>query len=131
MRVAAYQAPLLASGSVDALDLIRAKVEWCETQGVTILCCPEAILGGLADYAEHPTAFAIAADGGRLEAALAPLASDTVATIVGFSADVAGRTDKLMSYGSSEIVSPDGTVLQCARQLHEDLIVAEIDSRRN
>lgn len=51
MKVAAYQAPLLAPGCTDAL-VIRAKVEWCETQGVTILCRPEAILGGLADYLE-------------------------------------------------------------------------------
>jgi predicted amidohydrolase len=46
-------------------------------------------------------------------------------------ADVAGRTDKAMSYGSSEIVKPDGTATQSARQLGEDLLVAEIDSRRS
>jgi len=226
---------------MDALGLIRKRVEWCEVAGVTILCCPEAILGGLADYAEHPTQFAIAADAGRLDSTLAPLASDTVTTIVGFTeladggrlynsaavfqrgsvvglyrklypainrsvyeagrkvpvfqvgeltfgivicndsnyaepvrlmaahgatalfvptnnglppkragaelvaqarkvdiaravenslwvirADVAGRTDELVSYGSSGIVDPDGMVVQPAQQLREDLIVAEI-----
>ena len=65
MRVAAYQAPLLAAGSMDALGLIRTRVEWCEAEGVTILCCPEAILGGLADYAGDHTEFAIAADAHR------------------------------------------------------------------
>ena len=85
MRVAAYQCPLPAAGSMDALGLIRARVEWCEAEGVSILCCPEAILGGLADYAERPTEFAIAADAGRLDSVLAPLASDTVTTIVGFT----------------------------------------------
>jgi predicted amidohydrolase len=85
VRVAAYQAPLLAAGSMDALGLIRTRVEWCEAEGITILCCPEAILGGLADYARHPTQFAIAADDGGLDSALAPLASDTVTTIVGFT----------------------------------------------
>ena len=85
LRVAAYQAPLLAAGSMDALGLIRTRVEWCETEGVAILCCPEAILGGLADYDEYPTRFAIAADAGRLDSVLAPLASDTVTTIVGFT----------------------------------------------
>ena len=84
MRVAAYQAPLQAT-SMDALGLIRKQVEWCEVAGVTILCCPEAILGGLADYAEHPTQFAIAAGAGRLDSTLAPIASDTVTTIVGFT----------------------------------------------
>jgi predicted amidohydrolase len=242
MRVAAYQAPLLAAGSMDALDLIRTRVEWCEAEGVTILCCPEAILGGLADYSAHPEQFAIAADPGRLDSALAPLASDTVTTIVGFTeladgglynsaavfqrgsvvglyrklypainrsvyaaghkvpvfqigdltlgivicndanyfeparlmavhgaaalfvptnnglppararaelvaqarnvdiaravensvwvirADVAGRTDELVSYGSSGIVDPDGMVVQSARNLSEGLIVAEIDT---
>jgi 5-aminopentanamidase len=243
VRVAAYQAPLLAAGSMDALELIRTRVKWCEAEGVTILCCPEAILGGLADYSGHPTQFAITADAGRLDSALAPLASDTVTTIVGFTemvdggqlynsaavfqrgsvvglyrklypainrsvyeagrkvpvfqvgklalgivicndsnyfeparlmaaqgatalfvptnnglpptraraelvaqarnvdiaravensmwvirADVAGRTDELVSYGSSGIVDPDGMVVQSARQLCDDLIVAEIDT---
>lgn len=227
---------------MDALDLIRRRVEWCEAKGIAILCCPEAILGGLADSG-HPTHFAIAADAGRLDTVLAPLASDTVTTIVGFTemadagrlynsavllqrgsiiglyrklypainrsvyeagrkvpvfqigeltlgivicndsnyfeparlmaahgatalfvptnnglpptrarvelvaqarnvdiaravencmwvirADVAGRTDELVSYGSSVIVDPDGMVVQSARQLSEDLIVAEIDT---
>jgi len=43
-------------------------------------------------------------------------------------ADVAGRTESLVSYGSSEIVDPDGQVLQAARQLGPDLIVAEIET---
>jgi len=243
VRVAAYQAPLLAAGSMDALGLIRTRVEWCEAEGVTILCCPEAILGGLADYAGHPARFAIATDAGRLDSVLAPLASDTVTTIVGFTeladggrlynsaavfrrgsvvglyrklypaihrsvyeagrkvpvfqvgeltlgivicndsnyfeparlmaasgatalfvptnnglpparacaelvaqarnvditravensmwvirADVAGRTVELVSYGSSGIVDPDGIVVRTARQLSDDLIVAEIDT---
>jgi predicted amidohydrolase len=243
VKVAAYQAPLLPCGSMEAVELIRKRVEWCEAEGVTILCCPEAILGGLADYAADPTQFAIAATTGRLDRVLAPLASDTVTTIVGFTelgeggrlynsaavfhkgavvglyrklypainasvyeagrevpifqvgeltfgvvicndsnyfeparlmaaqgatalfvptnnglpparahaelvaearnvdiaravensiwvirADVAGRTDELLSYGSSGIVDPDGTVVQSARQLRDDLMVAEIST---
>jgi predicted amidohydrolase len=246
VRVAAYQAPLLAAGSMNALGLIRERVEWCEAEGVTILCCPEAILGGLADYGGHSVQFAISADSGRLDAALAPLASDTVTTIIGFTelaaggrfynsaavfhrgsviglyrklypainrsvyeagrkvpvfqvgelrlgivicndsnyfepvrlmaahgatalfvptnnglpptrvraeivdqarnvdiaravensmwvirADVVGRTDELMSFGSSEIVDPDGMVVQSARQMSEDLIVAEIETEHS
>src|SRR5688572_30316333 len=82
VKVAAYQAPLLPSGSFAALDLIRRQVRSCETQGVAILCCPEGILGGLADYAAGPGAFAIATHGDDLRTVLAPLASDTVTTIV-------------------------------------------------
>jgi predicted amidohydrolase len=227
---------------MDALGRIGERVAQCEAAGVAILCCPEAILGGLADNAEQPVRFAIPGDR-RLDSALAPLASETVTTIIGFSelaaegrlynsaavfhrgtvvgvvrklhpairrsvyqagceipvfevgelrfgivlcndsnypelaarisaqgatalfvptnnglpptrpgeelvaqarnadiaratenriwvirADVAGRTDELMSYGSSGIVNPEGTVVQSARPLTEDLIVAEIET---
>jgi 5-aminopentanamidase len=83
MRVAAYQAPLLAAGSMEALGLIRLRVEQCEAEGVKILCCPEAILGGLADYVENPASLAIPTS--RIDVTLAPLRSDTVTTIVGFT----------------------------------------------
>jgi predicted amidohydrolase len=85
VKVAAYQAPLLRSGSLEAVDLIRTRVEWCESHGVVILCCPEAILGGLADHAADPRTFAIDASGDLLARALAPLASDAVTTIVGLT----------------------------------------------
>ena len=48
-----------------------------------LLCGPEALLGGLADQHGEPGRIAIPADG--LEAALAPLASDRVTTVVGFT----------------------------------------------
>jgi len=230
---------------MDALGLIRRRVAWCEEHGVEILCCPEAILGGLADYSPDPARFAIRAKAGQLDFVLAPLASDTVATIVGFTelaeedtlynsaaifqrgsvagvyrklhpaihrsvyepgctapvfhvgeltigiiicndsnyfeparlmaahgatalfvptnnslpparacaelvaqarsadmaravennmwvirADVAGRTDELVSHGSSGIVAPDGGVVQAAREMIEDVIVAEVDLTR-
>jgi predicted amidohydrolase len=226
---------------MDALDRIRTQIERCAAEGVSILCCPEAILGGLADYAEDPRLFAITT--ARLDSALAHLSSDVVTTIVGFTeladagrlhnsaavchrgsvigvyrklypainrsvyepgrdvpvfqvgaltfgivicndsnyceparltaargatalfvptnnglpptkggaglipesrrvdtaraiensmwvvrADVAGGAGELSSWGSSGIVDPDGTVVQTARELSEDLIVAEIDT---
>jgi predicted amidohydrolase len=85
MKVAAYQAPLLASVSMQALELIRDRVRWCEAEGVDVLCCPEAVLGGLADDAECPAEIAIDVESGQLEALLAPLASKSVAAIVGFT----------------------------------------------
>jgi len=92
MKVAAYQAPLLPSGSTEALDLISERVRWCEREGVEILCCPEAILGGLADDAVDPVAIAIDASNGQLQAVLAPLASNSVTTIVGLTErDEGGR----------------------------------------
>jgi predicted amidohydrolase len=83
LKVAAYQAPLLPACSSDALGLIRERVKWCESEQVSILCCPEAILGGLADYADGPIDFAVTRD--ELEIVLAPLASDVVTTIIGFT----------------------------------------------
>jgi predicted amidohydrolase len=91
LKVAAYQAPLLPSGSTyEGLTLIRDRVSWCESEGIDILCCPEAILGGLADYAPQPRNVAISVQNGELAAVLAPLASQTVTTIVGFT-ELAGE----------------------------------------
>jgi predicted amidohydrolase len=92
MKVAAYQAPLLRGGSLEALELIRGRVEWCESEGVDILCCPEAILGGLADDVADPTGIAISVENDRLRTLLAPLDSRSVTTIVGFTEiDAAGK----------------------------------------
>lgn len=85
MKVAAYQSPMLPENSIHALDLIREQVAWCEEEGVSILCCPEAILGGLADSSDNPVTFAIRTDNGQLASVLAPLASDKVTCILGFT----------------------------------------------
>lgn len=85
MKIAAYQAPLLPSGSMDAIELIRRRVEWCEANGVAVLLCPEAVLGGLADDAPRPSVRALSVESGQLRRLLAPLASEQVTTIVGFT----------------------------------------------
>ena len=114
MKVAAYQAPLLPSGSTElALSLIRERVEWCESERVEVLCCPEAVLGGLADYATQASALAIDAGGGELDALLAPLASDRVTTIIGFTEkDPRGRL-----YNAA-VVFHKGSVLGVYRKLY-------------
>src|SRR5690348_13921098 len=96
---------------MDALDLIRARVEWCEAEDVAILCCPEGVLGGLADYSEDPARFAIAAD--RLDCVLAPLASDIVTTIVGFTE----LGDEGQLYNSAAVLVR-GSVVGLYRKLH-------------
>lgn len=113
MKVAAYQAPLLSSGSMEAIGLIRERVTWCETEGVEFLCCPEAVLGGLADYAAHPTDFAISVENGQLNATLAPLASDRVTTILGFT-EISGSGQLF----NSAAVFYRGTVVGVYRKLH-------------
>ena len=77
MKVAAYQAPLLPAGSMEAIGLIAEQVDACEAAGVEILCCPETALGGLADYSDHPAALAIDVANGQLDAILAPIASSS------------------------------------------------------
>lgn len=83
LRVAAYQAPLLPAGSFEAIELIRTQVAVCEQERVEFLCCPEAIVGGLADYAPDPQSIAI--DSHQLESVLEPLHSETVTTVIGFT----------------------------------------------
>ena len=113
MKVAAYQAPLLPPGSMDALPLIRERIDGCESAGVEILCCPEGVLGGLADYAPDPAAIAIDVEGGQLAEILAPLASDTVTTIVGFTER--GRDGR--PYNSAAVFHR-GAVAGVYRKLH-------------
>jgi predicted amidohydrolase len=45
-------------------------------------------------------------------------------------ADVVGNAGGLVSLGSSGIVNPQGIVVQSARQMSEDLVVADITIRR-
>ena len=85
MKVAAYQSPLEAIHSLEILKLIRTQIDWCEANDVALLCCPEAVLGGLADYSSEPEKFALSLENGQLNQVLAPLASKSVTTIVGFT----------------------------------------------
>ncbi|HEV2962587.1 MAG TPA: carbon-nitrogen hydrolase family protein [Candidatus Angelobacter sp.] len=113
MKVAAYQAPLQATNSMAVLRLIREQVEVCESRGVGILCCPEGVLGGLADYASPPARIAIDVERGQLQALLAPLASDRVTTILGFTEiDHRGRLH------NSAAVFHKGLVSGIYRKLH-------------
>ena len=117
MKVAAYQAPLLSGGTMEAIGLIATQVKECEAAGVEILCCPEAVLGGLADYNRRPDDFAIDARGGQLRAVLAPIASRTVTTIVGFTE--AGAEGRL--FNSAAVVS-EGEVVGVYRKRHRQSI---------
>ncbi len=114
MKVAAYQAPLLAPGSMDALDLIQDCVRRCESEGVSILCCPEAILGGLADFNKDPARIGITIASGVSSIArlLAPLASETVTAIVGFTELADERL-----YNSAAVLNR-GRVIGLYRKLH-------------
>jgi 5-aminopentanamidase len=113
LKVAAYQAPLAAIRLPDIVPLIAEQVRRCETLGVEVLCCPEGVLGGLADYAEQPTRIALASEGPELSAVLASLASETVTTIVGFT-----EIDREGRLYNAALVIRQGAVAGRYRKLH-------------
>jgi 5-aminopentanamidase len=113
VRVAAYQAPLPPCGSMESLERIRHQVARCEMEGVEILCCPEAILGGLADYAPRPADVAFDVAAGDLDDVLMPLASDSVTTILGFTE----RSGADSLYNSAAVFHK-GAVVGLYRKLH-------------
>jgi hypothetical protein len=106
MKIAAHQAPLLPGGSMESLELIRGRLKWCESEDVHILCRPESVLGGLADDVKCPADIAFDIENRLLEAVLAPLVSNSVTVIVGFTeATSAGKLYNAAlarSYSSSE-----------------------------
>jgi 5-aminopentanamidase len=109
--VAAYQMAVGDCYGAHAVARIREQLTRCEASGVEILCCPEGALGGLADYVDDPPRVAI--DAPALGSALAPLASPTVTTIVGFTeAHAAGRL-----YNAAAVLRR-GAVLGVYRKRH-------------
>jgi len=113
VRVAAYQAPLAASGSRGIIVDIEQRVRWCESEGIAILCCPEGIIGGLADYCDQPAQYAIRVAGGELENVLAPLRSSSVTSIIGFTE--LGSNNKLYN---AVAVLHQGRLAGIYRKLH-------------
>jgi predicted amidohydrolase len=98
---------------MEIIKLIRKEVELCESLGVELLCCPEGVLGGLADNAPQPSSIAIGIGDGQLDKILAPLASETVTTILGFTEmDFGGRL-----YNSAAVFHK-GSVTSLYRKLY-------------
>ena len=113
MKVAAYQAPLAACYDPQIISMIRLQVDRCEALGVEILCCPEALLGGLADYVDPPERAAIDTSVGGLDRLLSPLASDRVTVVVGFTEQGGGGC----LYNAAAVFSR-GEVLGIYRKMH-------------
>ena len=106
MKVAAYQAPLRPAGAMDVMADLQKRVRSCEANGTKLLCFPEAVLGGLADDLTSPTDIAIDSNGGELEVILAPLASRSVTTLVGFTE-----------------IAPSGDLFNTAAVFHQGAVV--------
>lgn len=115
MKVAAYQAPYLPFGSFDAVTLIRDQLDKCETAEVEVLCCPEAVLGGLAleGAGQRPGDVALAVANGELAEVLGPLLESPVTVIIGFTErDPGGRL-----YSSAALLSA-GVVAAVYRKVY-------------
>lgn len=117
VRLAAYQAPLDACVSLHdphgILALLREQIVHCESIGATFLCCPEAAIGGLADYTTRPADIALHADSEQLVAIASSLASDTVTSIVGFT-----EVDGTGTLYNAAAVIHRGAVVGVYRKLH-------------
>lgn len=115
MKIAAYQAPYLTFGSMAAVELISEQLDVCETQGVEVLCCPEAVIGGLAHEAdgESPADVALGVASGELAAALAPLLDSPVTAIIGFT-----ERDPTGSVFNSAAVLSEGRVAGVYRKVY-------------
>jgi predicted amidohydrolase len=85
VKVAAYQAPYLPFGSMAAIGPIRERLDECEAAGVALLCCPEAVLGGLAHESVGQSPHEVAMDLGELAQVVAPLLDTPVTVVVGFT----------------------------------------------
>lgn len=116
MKVAAYQAPLHVSDPADAVASIRRQIRACESEGVAFLCCPEAVLGGLADYGDDPGRFAIDVAAGGLGEIADAFASETVTTLFGFTE----RAGANRLFNSAAIVHR-GAVAGVYRKVHPAL----------
>jgi predicted amidohydrolase len=113
MKVAAYQSTIAYGDVSSPIPSLREQIDRCETLGIEFLCCAEGFLGGLADYVQVPARIAVRADDGQLAALLAPLASHTVTTILGFTE--LGGDGRLYN---SAVVWSRGAILGVYRKRH-------------
>lgn len=115
MKVAAYQAPHLEFGSFEAVELIRRQLAICEAEGVTTLCCPEAILGVLAHESdgESPADVALGVSNGELAQVVGPLLGSTVRVIVGFT-----ERDPSGAIFNSAAILADGRITGVYRKVY-------------
>ena len=87
VRVAAYQAPYRPYPASDGVDLVLAHLVRVQSDGVELLCCPEALIGELANETDgdSPAAVALSVSSGQLEAVIAPLFGWGMTIVVGFT----------------------------------------------
>ena len=92
MRVAAYQAPDRSFPARGGAELVAAYLDRAQAEGVDIVCCPEALIGELANESDGdtPATVALSIVDGELEDAIAPLLGWDMTIVVGFTERGAG-----------------------------------------
>ena len=87
MRVAAYQAPYRPFPAQGGAELVAAYLDRAQAEGVEIVCCPEALIGELANESDGdtPATVALSIVDDELDAALAPLMGWDMTIVVGFT----------------------------------------------
>lgn len=87
MRVAAYQAPYREFPALAGAELLVPYLERARADGVELVCCPEALIGELANESDgdSPNAVALSAENGELNDAIAPLLGWGMTIVVGFT----------------------------------------------
>jgi predicted amidohydrolase len=87
VRVAAYQAPYRPYPAAGGVELVLARLDQARTDGVELLCCPEALIGELANETDgdSPSTVALSVVDGELDAAIAPLLGWGMTIVIGFT----------------------------------------------
>lgn len=108
MRVAAYQAPYRPFPATGGAELVAAYLDRAKAQGVEIMCCPEALIGELANESDgdSPATVALSIADGELDGAVAPLLGWDMTFVIGFTERRAdGRTHNAAAVISGSTVS--------------------------
>lgn len=95
------------------MDRICEQMEWCDSNHIDLLCCPEAMLGGLADYSPDPGGLALNIADGELDQVISRLQSYSVGCVFGFTER--GGTGEL--YNAAAVVKR-GSLLGVYRKVH-------------
>lgn len=87
MRVAAYQAPYRPYPARGGAELVVPYLERARADGVELVCCPEALIGELANESDGdtPQAVALSIEDGELNEAIAPLLGWGMTIVAGFT----------------------------------------------
>ncbi len=105
MRVAAYQAPYRDYPAADGAELVAARLLGLRDRGVDVLCCPEALIGELANESDgdSPASVSLCVSKGELADALAPLFGSGMTIVVGFTE----RAGDGSPYNAAAVVADD------------------------